>query len=66
MFPAPVKGLMKVQIYTISGMLQKEFSFSKSGQSFNATLPVTDLSAATYILKISLPGWQQSRQILKQ
>jgi hypothetical protein len=63
---SPLTGLMKVQIYNISGMLQKEFTFSKSGQSLNASLPVTELSAATYILKISLPGWQQSRQIIKQ
>jgi len=61
-----LKGVVSVQVYDMQGRLQKQFTFNKPnvGQGqFN--LSIAELAAANYVVKVTMKGWTQSKQIIK-
>jgi hypothetical protein len=59
-------GAVNVQVLNAAGVLQKQFSFSKSAGSTQFYISIGDLTAATYTIKVSMTGWTDSAQIVKQ
>jgi endoglucanase len=60
-------GAMKVDVIDLQGKVLKQFSLTKaaagSGQ-FN--LSTGELAAGNYIVKVSMEGWSEAKQIVKQ
>jgi dienelactone hydrolase len=61
-----LSGNVSVQVINLAGAVQKQFSFSKAAGSTQFYISIGDLSAATYIVKVSMGTWSDSRQIVKQ
>jgi hypothetical protein len=59
-------GAVNVQVLNAAGVLQKQFSFSKSAGSTQFYISIGDLTAATYTIKVSMTGWTDSAKIGKQ
>jgi endoglucanase len=59
-------GNVTVQVINAAGALQKQFSFSKTAGSTQFYISIGDLPAATYTIKVSMTGWNDSTQIIKQ
>jgi endoglucanase len=59
-------GNVTVQVINAAGALQKQFSFSKTAGSTQFYISIGDLPAATYTIKVSMSGWTDSTQIIKQ
>ena len=60
-------GAVNVQIYNMQGALAKQFTLSKSdATSSQFYLSIGELSAANYIVKVTMTGWTASQQISKQ
>jgi dienelactone hydrolase len=60
-------GAVTVQVYDILGSLQKQFSLSKpDGGTSQYYLSIGELAKATYIIKVTMTGWSESKQIIKQ
>jgi endoglucanase len=60
-------GAMKVDVIDFQGKVLKQFSLTKaaagSGQ-FN--LSIGELAAGNYIVKVSMEGWSEAKQIVNQ
>ena len=78
-YPNPVKdkfqlqinntftGKVTVQIYDMQGSLQKTLSLNKTDAgSVQFYLSIGELAAANYIIKATMTGWTQSKEIIKQ
>jgi endoglucanase len=61
-----LSGALTIQIMNAAGILQKQFGFSKTSGSSQFYISIGDLPAATYIIKVSMTGWSDSAQIIKQ
>jgi endoglucanase len=61
-----LSGNVSVQVINLSGAVQKQFSFSKADGSTQFYISIGDLAAATYIVKVTMGTWSDSRQIVKQ
>jgi hypothetical protein len=61
-----LSGAVTVQVINAAGALQKQFSFSKTAGSTQFYISIGDLPAATYTVKVSMSGWTDSAQIIKQ
>jgi len=60
-------GALTVQVYDMQGRVQKQFSLTKTDEgSLQYYLSLGELAAATYIIKSTIKGWTQSKQIIKQ
>ena len=60
-------GAVSVQVYDMSGGLQKQFSLTKADTgSTQFYLSMGELPSANYIIKVSMNGWTESKQISKQ
>jgi endoglucanase len=61
-----LSGNVSVQVINLAGAVQKQFSFSKAAGSTQFYISIGDLAAATYIVKVTMGTWSDSRQIVKQ
>jgi endoglucanase len=60
-------GTVNVQIYNMQGAVAKQFSLSKTdAASSQFYLSIGELAAANYIVKVTMNGWTDSKQISKQ
>ncbi|HEU4608322.1 MAG TPA: T9SS type A sorting domain-containing protein, partial [Chitinophagaceae bacterium] len=60
-------GAVTVQVLSLSGALQKQFSLTKAASGTSQFyLSIGELPAANYIIKASMNSWTQSTQIIKQ
>ena len=60
-------GTLTVQVYDMQGRLQKQFSLTKTDEgSVQYYLSLGEVPAANYIIKATMNGWTQSKQIIKQ
>jgi dienelactone hydrolase len=60
-------GQVSVQVYDVSGTLQKQFSLAKPDAGTSQYyLSIGTLSSGTYIIKVTMNSWTQSKQIIKQ
>jgi predicted esterase len=60
-------GAVNVQVLSLSGALQKQFSLNKTVTGTSQFyLSIGELPAANYIIKASMNSWTQSTQIVKQ
>ena len=60
-------GKVNVQVYSISGALQKQISLSKNDVgAVQYNLSIGQLPKGNYIIKVSMNNWTQSKQITKQ
>jgi endoglucanase len=60
-------GQVSVQVYNVSGALQKQFSLAKPDAGTSQYyLSIGTLSSGTYIIKVTMNSWTQSKQIIKQ
>ena len=61
-----LSGAVNVQVINSAGTQVKQFSFTKAAGSTQFYISIGDLSAATYTVKVSMTGWADSAQIIKQ
>jgi endoglucanase len=60
-------GSVSVQVYDMQGSLQKQFSLSKTDAGTSQYyLSIGDLAKASYIIKVTMNGWTDSKQIIRQ
>jgi len=60
-------GKVNVQVYSISGALQKQVSLSKNDVgSVQYNLSIGQLPKGNYIIKVTMNNWTQSKQITKR
>jgi endoglucanase len=60
-------GAVNVQVYDVSGVLQKQFVLSKPDtSSVQYYLSISQLAAGTYLIKVTMNEWSDSKQIIKQ
>ena len=60
-------GQMMVQVYSMSGALQKQFAINKAAAgSVRHSISVGALSPGNYIVKVTMNNWTQSKQINKR
>ena len=60
-------GTVNVQIYNMQGAVAKQFSLSKTdAASSQFYLSIGELAAANYIVKVTMNGWTDPKQISKQ
>jgi endoglucanase len=60
-------GTVNVQVYNVSGVLQKQFVLSKPDEgSVQYYLSISQLAAGTYVIKVTMKDWSDSKQIIKQ
>jgi hypothetical protein len=60
-------GSVSVQIYDMQGSLQKQFALSKPDvESSQFYLSIGQLPTATYVIKVTMKDWTDSKQIIKQ
>jgi hypothetical protein len=60
-------GSVLVQVYDTKGILQKQFSLSKPETgAYQFYLSIGELPAAEYTIKVTMDGWTESKQIIKQ
>ncbi|HEX2606960.1 MAG TPA: T9SS type A sorting domain-containing protein [Flavisolibacter sp.] len=60
-----LSGQMKVRLFDISGVAQKEFTVAKQAGSSQTYLSIGDLKAGTYTLTVQLGDWTESTKISK-
>jgi endoglucanase len=62
-----LSGAVNVQIVNLQGAVQKQFTLSKDAAGTSQFyLSIGDLPAASYIIKVTMNGWNDSTQIIKQ
>jgi hypothetical protein len=78
MFPNPIteysvlkinndlEGNLKVQIISINGTVQKELNLYKEKGLMQTKLQTGGLSPGSYIIKLSMDGWNDAKQLIKQ
>jgi hypothetical protein len=60
-------GAVSVQVINLQGAVQKQFSLTKADATTSQFyLSIGELAAASYILKVTMNGWNDSKQIIKQ
>jgi endoglucanase len=60
-------GPVHVQVYDVGGVLQKQFVLSKPDTiSVQYYLSISQLAAGTYVIKVTMNDWSDSKQIIKQ
>jgi endoglucanase len=60
-------GSVKVDMLNLSGASQKQFWLTKAAEgSSQFYLSIGDLAAGNYIIKVTMDGWSESKQITKQ
>jgi hypothetical protein len=60
-------GALQVQVINLQGVVQKQFSLSKTATgSSQFYLSIGELPAANYIIRANMTNWNQSVQIVKQ
>jgi endoglucanase len=60
-------GSVSVQVYDMQGSLQKQFSVAKTEAGTSQYyLSIGELASAGYIIKVTMNGWTESKQIIKQ
>jgi endoglucanase len=60
-------GSVSVQVYDMQGSLQKQFSVAKTEAGASQYyLSIGELASAGYIIKVTMNGWTESKQIIKQ
>jgi len=60
-------GQVKLQVYDMQGVLQKQFALTKSDKGlFRYYLSIEGLSAGNYVINAIMNGWNESEQIIKQ
>jgi endoglucanase len=60
-------GTVNVQVYDVSGVLQRQFVLSKPDtSSVQYYLSISQLAAGTYLIKVTMNDWSDSKQIIKQ
>ena len=61
-----LKGTVSVQVYDMQGRLQKQFTFNKPNVGTQQMyLSIAELAAANYLVKVTMKGWTQTKQIIK-
>jgi|GEM_PF-521868 len=58
-------GKMTVQVFSISGALQKQFSLSKAAGATQTYLNISDLTKGEYILKVTAGDWSDTKKLIK-
>lgn len=58
-------GSLNVQIINESGAISKSFRFTKNQMISQLNIPVNDLPAGTYLLKVQMKGWQDVKKLIK-
>lgn len=58
-------GTFNVQILDQSGNLVKTVKFSKNQPVIKVNVPVNELPAGVYYMKIQMPGWTDSKRFIK-
>lgn len=61
-----LEGNMKVQIVDMNGSVNKEYTFVKNQTSTQVYLSAGDLVAGTYILRVQIGDWIETKTIIKQ
>jgi endoglucanase len=60
-------GAVQVQVYDMQGSLQKQFALSKPDAGTSQFyLSIGKLPAASYIIKVTMNGWTDSKQVIKK
>src|SRR5829696_3483647 len=60
------EGRVQVELISLSGAVVKQFSFNKQRGTAQKSLSLIGLAKGTYLMKVSLPGWTKSTQLIKQ
>src|SRR5829696_8411157 len=60
------EGRVQVELISLSGAVVKQFSFNKQRGVAQKSLSLIGLAKGTYLMKVSLPGWTKSTQLIKQ
>ena len=60
-------GAVSLQVYDVQGGLQKQFVLAKADTGLvQYYLSIGELSAGSYIIKATMDGWTESKQLIKQ
>jgi endoglucanase len=60
-------GAMKVEVIDLQGKVLKQFSLTKTAAGTSQFhLSVGELAAGNYIVKVSMEGWSEAKQIVRQ
>src|SRR5215203_1037746 len=60
------EGRVQVELISLSGAVVKQFSFNKQRGVAQKSLSLIGLAKGTYLMKVSMPGWTKSTQLIKQ
>ena len=58
-------GQVKVQLFNLNGVLQKQFVFNKTNVSVQLVLSVNDLPRGEYVLMILTDKWEKKGKVIK-
>ena len=59
-------GAMKVQVYNMSGVVQKQFSLNKASKGATQTyLSIGSLPKGEYVIKVSIGKWTDAKKLVK-
>ena len=58
-------GLATLSIYSINGMLIRQWTLNKQAMLLQQVIPVSEFAAGSYILQIKIGGWQKSKTFIK-
>jgi predicted outer membrane repeat protein len=61
--PKDLTGMANVQVFDLAGKLTLEQAFENHGQAF--TLPISNLTIGSYLLRVTINGQQSSKQLVK-
>jgi hypothetical protein len=60
-------GSVSVQVYDMQGSLQKQFALSKPDVGTSQFyLSIGQLPVATYVIKVTMNGWTESKKVIKK
>ena len=58
-------GLTTLSVYSINGMLVRQWTLNKQALLLQQVIPVNELAVGSYILQIRMGGWQKSKTFIK-
>jgi hypothetical protein len=57
---------MKVQVYNMTGAVQKQFSLNKASKGVTQTyLSIGSLPKGEYVIKVSIGKWSDAKKLVK-
>ena len=61
----PLSGIMKVEVINANGAVKKQLILKHASPVSNVNIPVSELPAGAYIIKVQIGKWSVSKKIIK-